>query len=231
LTALHIAAIKGHIQISEILHRYGNEFIGNLQALSAPTGRACLHWAASFGQLRVVKLLGTLAGADFHKLINTRNRQGDTPLHLAARYGHTEIVRALLDPLPVTWNTLQIYRRYTPFWAAVSGGHLEVMKVLMLPSNVDEDYSSGRTPLAEAARSGLIDGVRYLLGLNDDLFLRINGKLPVNPNSLDSCWSAELKRSELKTTLDLAIEGRHDECIPYIRENGGVTWEELTGRI
>jgi ankyrin repeat protein len=231
LTALHIAAIKGHIQVFEILHGYGSEFIEHLQALSEPTGRACLHWAASCGQLQIVKLLGTLAGADFHKLINTRDRQGDTPLHLAARYGHTEIVRALLDSLPVTWNNLQIYRRHTPFWAAVSGGHLEIMKALMLPSNVDEDESSGLTPLAEAARNGFIDGVRYLLGLNGDLFIRINGKLPVNPNSLNSRWSTALKRSELKTPLDLAIEGRHDGCIRHIQENGGVTWEELTGRI
>jgi ankyrin repeat protein len=230
LTALHIAAIKGRVQIFEVLQRHKVRVIEHLQARSGPTGRTCLHWAASCGQLGVTRSLYTLAGADFRELIDDRDRQGDTPLHLAARYGHTEIVRTLLSPL--NWDSLKVHRRHTPFWAAVSGGHLETMNVLEPYSNVDQDESNGMTPLAEAARNGFIEGVKYLLSLNYYTMGSVDTENPkrVNTNSLNSRWNADLKRSELRTPLDLAIEGKHDECIRNIQEYGGITWEALTSR-
>lgn len=91
-------------------------------------------------------------------------------------------------------------------------------------SNVDEDEADGLTPLAEAARNGFTEEVRYLLGLDCSSLKR------VDLNSLNSCWNTELRKSELKTPLDLAIDGNHADCIELIKANEGVTWERLTFR-
>jgi hypothetical protein len=217
LSAWDVAAINGDVRISMMLNSKDPRPFDY-----RPGHRNCLHWAASCGHHEIVNKLCMQWTADMKKYINDKDRSGDTALHLAARFGHIEVVRMLLKHHEqISFNA---YRRHTPFWSAVSGSHLEVMEMLEPFSNVDEDEAGGLTPLAEAARNGFTEGVRYLLGLNCSNVKR------VDPNSLNSCWNAELKKSELKTSLDLAIESNQVGCIELIKANEGVTWERLTFR-
>ena len=59
----------------------------------SPNGVPALHWAATFGQVRVVRRL-VEAGAD----VNRRNPNGDgTAAHLAALLRNTEMLAALVE--------------------------------------------------------------------------------------------------------------------------------------
>jgi ankyrin repeat protein len=64
-------------------------------------------------------------GADVH----CRNKQGWTPLHTAARFGHLDIVRLLLN-LDIG---VQVRSRdqETPLMLASLGGHVEVSRFLI----------------------------------------------------------------------------------------------------
>lgn len=55
-------------------------------------GNAALHWAALNGQLTVLDDLG----ANDVALLSLANNEGDTPLHLASRAGHAEVVKHLI---------------------------------------------------------------------------------------------------------------------------------------
>jgi ankyrin repeat protein len=51
-----------------------------------------LHWAASIGQLEIVKLL-----LEHAKDRNSADKNGETPLHIAESNGQLEIVKLLLE--------------------------------------------------------------------------------------------------------------------------------------
>jgi ankyrin repeat protein len=51
-----------------------------------------LHWAAEFGELKVVKLL-----LEHSEDKNPADKDGRTPLHSAARHGYLEMVKLLLE--------------------------------------------------------------------------------------------------------------------------------------
>ncbi|GBG27432.1 Ankyrin repeat domain-containing protein 1 [Hondaea fermentalgiana] len=56
-------------------------------------GNTALHWAALNGQLTVLDDVGGKDGS----LLGLANNDGDTPLHLASRAGHAEVVKQLIQ--------------------------------------------------------------------------------------------------------------------------------------
>ena len=87
-TALHLAAFKGHSDTVTRLLDHG----ADISAEETKTHDTALHRAAQWGHLKVVKLLVD-RGAD----VNAQNRRDETPLFLAARSGHDEVVNYLLQ--------------------------------------------------------------------------------------------------------------------------------------
>ncbi len=85
-TALHHAALFGHVTIARHLLRQGAE----LRATDK-TGATPLHYAAEAGQPEMVTLL-VANGSSIH----ARDANGLTPLHYAARNGHERVVELLL---------------------------------------------------------------------------------------------------------------------------------------
>jgi ankyrin repeat protein len=55
-------------------------------------GRTPLHWAASRGQVEIVRML-----IDAKANLNLQSITGDTPLHWATLYGQEKIVKMLID--------------------------------------------------------------------------------------------------------------------------------------
>lgn len=92
-------------------------------------------------------------------------RQGDRlPLIEAARHGHLEIVRLLLD------REVNIHARGdTPLIVAAQGGHLEVVRLLLdhganiHASGPHETFLQRDKPLIMAARENRVEVVRLLL--------------------------------------------------------------------
>jgi ankyrin repeat protein len=226
LDALHIAAMHGHTYIFQCAAATGYSLprFSDLHQ-SLHTGRTYLHWAACFGHLDLVEYL-----VDLYKnynentsrltlLLLCRDRRGDTALHLAARSGHTEVVEAMVPQ--IDWSRMKrTCLRHTPFWAAVTGRHLDIMKVLMPYSNVDEDEAGGLTPLAEAARQGFNEGVSYLLQGD------VGNKVDVN--SINNAWDEDTKKMALKTPLDFAMENGYTDCVELLKEYGAVRWRDLS---
>ena len=83
-SALMLASLKGEMQIAEMLIAR--------KADVNKTGWTPLHYAASAGQLEVIRLL-----LENHAYIDAESPNRTTPLMMAARYGSTASVQFLLD--------------------------------------------------------------------------------------------------------------------------------------
>ncbi|TIC93493.1 Ankyrin-1 [Colletotrichum higginsianum] len=100
-------------------------------------------------------------------LVNHQSKDGlvyETPLHMAAREGNSEMARILLEAgarpdLPSHhWHE-------TPLWSACYRGHLEIAQSLyqMAPETLDTPSYDGETPLMVACAAGNLALVGFLL--------------------------------------------------------------------
>nr|KAI8750038.1 transient receptor potential cation channel subfamily A member 1-like [Biomphalaria glabrata] len=86
LTALHVAAYYGHTRIVHLLLQRGAVVCRDY------SGNSALHLASSKGFTSTMRALVSVHS----NLIDESNRDGDTPLHMAARNGHAIAVLYLL---------------------------------------------------------------------------------------------------------------------------------------
>lgn len=84
-TALHIAALNGHIDVVEFLVAKGADVNAKNKSNATP-----LHFAALVGQKGVVEIL-LANGADIH----AKDNNGKTPLDMAAQKDHKVVVDLL----------------------------------------------------------------------------------------------------------------------------------------
>ena len=89
-TALHMAVLKVHADVAEVIIDAGADI-----EVKDEKGRSPLHCASRSGSLAIVKML-VKAGAG----VRATDNKGDTCLTLVSTEGHTETVRYLVD-LPV----------------------------------------------------------------------------------------------------------------------------------
>ncbi|KAK6919048.1 Ankyrin repeat [Dillenia turbinata] len=87
---LHIAVIKGHINIIQELLKY----CPDLRDIQNEDEQNVLHFAASWGRKTVAKSL--LNNPDLSDLINERDANGNTPLHLATINRNPKVVSILV---------------------------------------------------------------------------------------------------------------------------------------
>jgi ankyrin repeat protein len=184
------------------------------QAFKEPSpvmGRTCLHWAASCGHADTVRFLCANYGGTH--LINARDAQSRSALHLAARYGHIEVIKCLLPYAETNAIDLRDKHDCTPLWYAAAQGHLATVRILGRYANIDGRDADGYTPLAIAALIGHVEVVRFLLSLNSDDNIR------ADPNARDY---------NEHTPLDNAIYGSHLKCMELLREHGGVEGRHIS---
>ncbi|KAJ6439191.1 Serine/threonine-protein phosphatase 6 regulatory ankyrin repeat subunit A [Purpureocillium lavendulum] len=94
-TPLHEAVIKGYDAVAEVLLSHPQHQDAIMADHKDKGGRAALHWAAEYGDERMVQLLIESSAAVF-----VTDKYGNTPLHRAARNGHEGVVRMLLASVP-----------------------------------------------------------------------------------------------------------------------------------
>jgi len=219
---LYVAAVHGRTQVFRIAQeREFDVLLHSDSRLFRDAGRTHLHWAACYGHLDLVEyilnILETRDTSDMFmgKYLARLDWPHDTAIHLAARHGHMQVVQALLRG--TDWSLMKgACSNHTPFWSAVSGGHVEIAQLLEPFSNVGENGAGGLTPLAEASRKGYHKIVQYLLSLQG-----------VEVNSVIEVLDFDTGCFVWKTPLDYAQEGEHTKCMHILKIHGGLTGREL----
>ncbi|XP_040846595.1 protein fem-1 homolog A isoform X2 [Ochotona curzoniae] len=97
---------------------------------------------------------------------------GGTPLLIAARYGHLEVVEYLVDRCGASVEAGgsvhfdgETIEGAPPLWAASAAGHLSVVRSLLRRgASVNRTTRTNSTPLRAACFDGHLDVVRYLVG-------------------------------------------------------------------
>lgn len=104
-----------------------------------------------------------------HPFIGLRqNNDNETPLHCAAQYGHSQVVRLLLEEL--TDPTMRNNKFETPLDLAALYGRLEVVKLLLSAHpNLLSCNTKKHTPLHLASRNGHLSVVEVLLDAGMDI--------------------------------------------------------------
>jgi hypothetical protein len=114
-------------------------------------------------KLAVAKLLD-VAGLD----VNLPTIKGETPLYLAARRGHAEIVELLLEHPLIAPNSAD-NGGVTPLYVAALKGHITTVYALLKhhAMNVNKAKVDGTTPLYVAAQQGHAEIVAMLLAMKE----------------------------------------------------------------
>ncbi|XP_065278010.1 protein fem-1 homolog A isoform X2 [Emys orbicularis] len=134
--------------------------------------RTAVYNAARDGKLKLLqKLLGSRSREELEAL-TAGPGGGGTPLLIAARHGHREVVEYLLDHCgarveeggSVSFDGETI-EGAPPLWAASAAGHLEVVRCLLeRGASVNQTTLTNSTPLRAACFDGHLEIVRYLVG-------------------------------------------------------------------
>ena len=154
------------------------------QKCSAPIAES-FHKAVVWGNVERVKALLK----DNPDLVLARYLVGETPLHLAAKWGHKDVVALLLGAKAEI--NAQTESGETPLHYAAENGEKEVAK-LLLAGRVDIDVRNkwGQTALHCAAQDGHKDMVALLLDNGAQVNARDNhGQTPIR---LSARWEPEL---------------------------------------
>ena len=197
---------------------------------------AAIHIAAYNGNSGVVRLLcmeyGVNVNCNTCETLEEEPKKGMTPLEWAARKGHTEVVKVLLDN-KADVNVSRPTDGITPLIVAANRGHTEIVK-LLLANNANVNVSrhtDGVTPLYSAAYNGHTEVVKLLLANNADVnvsdtdgvtplyIAACNGHTEVVILLLDNNADLNASTHTGATPLYIAAQKGHTEMVKLLLAN------------
>ncbi|CAF0705929.1 unnamed protein product [Brachionus calyciflorus] len=166
-TAVHIAAQNGQLEILKLL----NQFKTNLHARDINEENA-IHFCSRCNNVENSKPIISYLVKNGVSL-NSQNKNGETPLHIASRYGCIELVRILCEygaNLDIQDDQLE-----TALHVACWNGFPEIVKCLChYGCDVNLKNKEGETGLIVACARGCIESVKTLTEHKADLNCRDN---------------------------------------------------------
>ncbi|XP_043921544.1 inversin [Protopterus annectens] len=192
-SALHAAALAGHVSTVKLLLKHGAQVDGTDVMKHTPLFRAC-----EMGHKEVIQTL-----IEGNARVDLVDQDGHSPLHWAALGGNADVCQILIEN-KINPN-VQDYAGRTPLQCAAYGGYISCMAVLMenkADPNVQD--KEGRTALHWSCNNGYLDAVKLLLGYG------------AFPNHMENS-------EERYTPLDYALLGEHHEVIQFMLEHGALT--------
>lgn len=137
-----------------------------------------IYEAAATGKLQQIMLML----AKDPGLANVYGDDGYQPLHLAAKFGHLDVVNFLLNA--GAWvNSASVNKlRATPLLSAVAAGHVDVAyRLLDAGADPNARQSGDISPLHISAQNGQVEMVRLLLDYGANLEIKnLDRKTPLN---------------------------------------------------
>ena len=231
-TALHVAVSSGHNEIVKELLSSDTRALG----CHDYSGRTPLHEAVRKNNHNILEVLltthetSTNVSCSYWKNVQEQHEQnesrklddlefhmyqmdichcGYTPLHLAARYGHTNIGMRLID------SGAQVDARdchgATPLHVAACNNHVEFV-YLLLSSTASADINSrtlnGSTPLHTAAACGVVDVINLLLCLGANLTATDDNGLTALHYTILNVHSKQFHEIALLNTTSSDVPGK-----------------------
>ncbi|KAJ4160165.1 hypothetical protein NW754_003289 [Fusarium falciforme] len=190
--ALHLAALNG---TTECLGFYLSQgLLSDLECcddvLETP-----MHYAARFGRSSTIEFIKARGGN-----INATNRNGMTPLHLAADQGHLETAKTLIN---LGAEHQPCNGGHTPLMYAYAKGNEAMIEALQsLSEELQESNSSVQSPgapklLAEAMRHAILRGdvaaCERIHALGCPIDVELYDGVPVTPLAVAICHQQDPK--------------------------------------
>jgi glycerophosphodiester phosphodiesterase len=162
---LHLSVVGGHPLTTQTLldaeNWQGSNDVKAKVRRNQPKSSAVLAMAVKANFLDVVRLL-----IDAEVDINYQDSQGETALHVAARYGHDICAKLLLEGSQLQKADTELAEftyAWTPLFIAAVDGNLGIVELLIeAGADVDRVDSSGWTAKEHASLRGHIDSARVL---------------------------------------------------------------------
>jgi ankyrin repeat protein len=164
-TILHIAASSGHDQLVEAILESHYE----LALRKNYAGDLALHVATSAGHLPIVKKLASA------ELLQVKNNEGNTPLHLALINKYKEVVdrnlvlknkyREIADFLVETEPEVSYYlnaEHKSPLYMAAEAGDAVLVQLMIEKASRSEPFEESKS-IVHAAITGKNMGIEFLL--------------------------------------------------------------------
>ncbi|KXS98198.1 hypothetical protein AC578_287 [Pseudocercospora eumusae] len=205
---LHLAVIGGHYRTCKALllvddwHNFKDARLTNKHAEKSGLS---LELATKSNYHKIVKLLVDV-GVD----VNFRDENGETALHIAARFGYEDCARALLDAKEgeqcINVEIGEKAYNWTPLFIACVNGHMNIVKLLIAAgAQINKLDSSLWTPQEHAALRGHIDIAKYLAQFtpppsihpSPELQAQLSGS-PPKSSSLEDRRSNGVQREEVQ---------------------------------
>ncbi|KAG8201362.1 hypothetical protein JTE90_016838 [Oedothorax gibbosus] len=205
-TPLHHACLNGHKDVVELL--LSHEASANIVDHKGCTP---LHLASWSGNAEIVELLLT-QGPSFPS-VNHMNFDHESALHSAAQYGHTDIIKLLLENK--CYPSVRNVRNESPLDLASQYGRLETVECLLnAHPGLLSDIVRCHSPLHLAAKNGHKHVVKLLLDSGFDINYMTDigtalheaamyGKLEVVRLLLDYGIDPILENSRKRTVFDI----------------------------
>lgn len=193
---MHWAAMSGYVEMMSALYNAGCPV--EVQS-TASAGMYPIHWACTIDSIASVKWLIN-NGAD----VNCRDRQGCTPLTIAAQNGLVGHVLFLVKH-GANVSILDNNEDSALHWAAYKGNDAVLITLLKMGQSISASDVFGHTPLHLAAIRGNLDAVEYLV--------------------LEAKADMTIKDKKGLTPLDLSIEKKKPQVEFFLRSHAkGGAW-------